>query len=422
MKCSTFIVPLVCFILLSCEGEIIDPLRVSKCVQLNAEIKGMKTRMSGSVWEEGDAIGVYMMKAGVVLDASALGMNVEYVYNDSTSDFAPENPSDSLYFPFNGSNVDFIGYYPHREDITGLTFPVDLTVQSNQAAIDLLYSENATGKNMSNPNVSLQFTHQLTKIVLQISHYRGIDLSGLSVILTQVATESSFNLVNDSLSASSGVKDITLEVNNDGTTAEGILLPGTDLSESHLWFILADDQAYHIPLAGLLTNPLVQSTRYLFNVTLYTNEEPVISTGEITDWISGPSQAVTAERTEDNPPTIKGSRSDPYTVAQASINQGMTDVWVKGYIVGAFDGSISKFVTDTTTSKVYTNIALADLATETDEANMLPVNITLTSLKNALNIVDNPGNIGRQVMIKGDLAAYYSVPGMRETEAYQFLD
>jgi hypothetical protein len=30
--------------------------------------------------------------------------------------------------------------------------------------------------------------------------------------------------------------------------------------------------------------------------------------------------------------------------------------------------------------------------------------------------------MGRQVMIKGDLAAYYSVPGLKETKEYQFMD
>ncbi|MBK5195623.1 MAG: fimbrillin family protein [Proteiniphilum sp.] len=421
MKCKDFIVPLICFILLSCEGEIIDPLRVSKSVRLNAEIEGMKTRMSGSDWEEGDAIGVYMMKEGVGLDASALALNVEYLYNDSTERFAPKHASDSLFFPFSGSSVDFIGYYPYREDITDFIYPVNLTMQSNQASIDLIYSDNATGRNMGNPDVQLTFSHRLSKIVFHIAHYRAIDLSGLSVIITDVPTESTFNLVDGSLSPSAAEKDIALRVNEDGTMAEAILLPGTDLSNRDFWFTLGDDQVYHIPSDSISIAPLAQSTRYTFHVTLYTDEEALISTGEITEWTSGSSESVIADRTEDDPPAIKGSKTDPYTVAQAIINQGKEDVWVKGYIVGAFDGTINKFVTDTT-GQVTTNVALADLATETEIANMLPVNITLTSLKNALNIADNPDNIGRPVMIKGDLAAYYSVPGLRETTDYEFMD
>ena len=421
MKPKNFIVPLFCIVLLSCEGEIIDTLKGSKSVNINAEIEGMRTRLTGTSWEEGDAIGVYMKKEGALLGTSTLAENVRYVYNDSTHNFMPAKPSDSLYFPFNGSNVDFIGYYPHREDITGLSYPVDLTLQSNQAAIDLMYCDNATGKNMSNPNVNLLFSHKLSKLVLQINHYRAINLSVLSVILTQVPTVTTFNLKDGTLSSSSQTMDIALGVNKTGTQAEAILLPGTDLSGSHLWFILGDDQTYHIPLASVISSPLAQSTRYQYNVTLYTDEEPLITTGGITEWITGPSEAITVDRTEDSPPAIKGSKTDPYTVSQAILNQGKTGVWVKGYIVGAFNGSISKFVTDST-GQVKTNVALADLATETEVSHMIPVNMTLSSLKNALNIADNPDNIGRSVMIKGDLAAYYSVPGLKETKEYQFMD
>ncbi len=93
----------------------------------------------------------------------------------------------------------------------------------------------------------------------------------------------------------------------------------------------------------------------------------------------------------------------------------------KGYIVGAFDGSINTFVTDTT-GQVKTNIALADNMSETDIGKMLPVNFTTTSIKNGLNISDNPLNINRFVLIKGNLAAYYSVPALREVSEYQFMD
>ncbi|NCC59664.1 MAG: fimbrillin family protein [Verrucomicrobiae bacterium] len=422
MKCKDFIVPLICFILFSCEGEIIDPLRVSKSVRLNAEIEGMKTRMTGSDWDEGDAIGVYMINSGVALDTSAPAQNVEYCYNDSSGEFAARHASDSLFFPFNEEYaVDFIGYYPYREEITDFIYPVDLTIQSNQAAIDLLYSNNACNRCMTQPEVLLTFSHQLSKVVFHIAHYRAIDLSGLSVIITDVPTESSFNLVDGSLSASAETKDIALGISEDGTTAEAILLPGTDLSESDFWFTLGDEQVYHIPSDSISIAPLTQSTCYTYHITLFTDEEALISSGEIDEWITGQSDSITADRTEDDPPAIKGSRSDPYTVAQAIINQGKEDVWVKGFIVGAFDGSISSFVTDTT-GQVTTNVALADLSSEIETDNMLPVNITLTSLKNAISIAENPDNIGREVMIKGDLAAYYSVPALRSTTDYQFID
>lgn len=421
MKWKLFMLMMTGFLLLTCEGEEINPARVRKGIRLTAEIEGVKTRLSGSVWEKGDAIGIYMKKAGTTLDASALASNVAHRYNDSTHTFMPGNPADSLFFPFSGSNVDLIGYYPYRKDLTNYTLPVNLTVQSDQESLDLMYSDNATGRNMGNAEVKLTFSHRLSKVVFLINHYREIDLTGLSVILTHVPTEASFNLVNGTLSPSGETMDIATAVNKEGSVAEAILLPGTDLSGSNFWFTLSDDQVFHVPSGSLSIGSLSPSTRYTFHITLYTDEKAVISSGEVADWITGPSSTLTADRTEDSPPAIKGSVSDPYTVSQAIIHQGKTGVWVKGYIVGAFDKAISKFVTDST-GQVKTNVALAENAGENDVTHMLPVNFTTTTLKNSLNIVDNPDNIGRAVMIKGNLAAYYSVPGLRETTDCRFFD
>lgn len=421
-----FILPLICLFFLACEGETIDPARVSKSIKVTADIEGMKTRLSGSTWEKGDGIGIYMIKSGAPLSSTALAKNVHYRY-DETGIFTPKNEPQTIYLPFNGSNVDFIAYYPFREELTDFTFPIDLTAQSNQAALDLMYADNVTVANMTNPNVNMIFSHQLSKIVLQISHYQNIDLSELSVILTNVPTKASFNLVNGTLTSSPETEDIALGISSDGTLAEVILLPGSDLSDSKLWFVIGDnEQVYHSSLpANTTASPLASSTLYNLNATLYTEEEEEekadIEPGAIIPWITPPSETVTADRTETAPPAIKGSISNPYTVAQAMVSQGKNDVWVKGYIVGAFNKSINKFVSDTT-GQVKTNIALADKMNETVISNMIPVNFTATAMKNALNIADNPANINRHVYIRGDLTTYYSVAGLKNADAYKFLE
>lgn len=424
MKWKDFIVPLICFILLSCEGEIIDPLRVSKSVLINAEIEGMKTRLSGTTWEEGDAIGVYMKLAGASLDSSAPERNVPYSYNAETGEFEPKDEKGTIYFPFTGDRVDFIGYYPYRDPVNDFTLPIDLSVQSKQSAIDLMYADNVKDVNEDHANVRMIFSHKLSKIVMQVEHYRGIELEDLSVIITSVPVTGSFDLKSGNLTVDSTTTDVACSVNKDCTLAEAILMPGTDLSGSELWFVTGEGaEAYKVDLDTLFTpGSLSPSTQYTFVATLFTDEVKVVtdSTG-IIPWNSLDSVTITANRTTDSPPVIKGSRSDPYTVAQAINNQDKQDVWAIGYIVGAFDGSINKFVTDTT-GQVTTNVALADNRDETDITHMLPVNFTSTSLKNALNICDNPLNINRLVMIRGDLEAYYSAPGMKTADDYLFLE
>lgn len=424
MKRIFFILPLICFLLSACEGETIDPTRARKSIRLTAEIEGMRTRLSGSTWEKGDAIGVYMKLVGASLDSSAPEENVKYCYNAETGEFEPKDEKGTIYFPFTGDRVDFIGYYPYRDPVNDFTLPIDLSVQSKQSAIDLMYADNVKDVNEEQTNVRMIFSHKLSKIVMQVQHYRGIELEDLSVIITTVPVTGSFDLRSGNLAVDPATTDVACSVNKDCTLAEAILMPGTDLSGSELWFVTGEGaEAYKVDLDTLFTpGSLSPSTQYTFVATLFTDEVKVVtdSTG-IIPWNSLDSVTITANRTTDSPPVIKGSRSDPYTVAQAINNQDKQDVWAIGYIVGAFNGSINKFVTDTT-GQVRTNVALADNRGETDITRMLPVNFTSASLKNALNICDNPININRLVMIRGDLETYYSAPGMKNADDYLFLE
>lgn len=425
MKPHFFILPLISLLILACEGETINPDRASKKINVTADIEGVKTRLSGSTWEKGDDIGIYMTKSGVPLSNTALVKNAHYSY-EGTGIFTPKNESQEIYLPFNGTNVDFVGYYPYREDLVDFVFPIDLSVQSNQAVLDLMYADNEKNKNMSNPNVKMIFSHKLTKIVIQITHHRNFDLSELSVILTNVPTKSFFNLVNGALTNSPEKENIALAINSKGTTAEAILLPGSNLSDSKLWFVIGDnEQVFNAALPPNITSkPLASSTLYNLSATLYSEEQEEranIEPGSITHWITPPTETISVERTETNPPLLIGSFNHPYNVAQAIEAQGKNDVWIKGYIVGAFKNSINKFVNDTT-GQVRTNIALADNMNETVITKMIPVNFTTTAMKNALNIVDNPSNIKRYVYIRGDLATYYSVAGVRNVDAYKFME
>ena len=423
MKQKLFIL-MMGFLLFACEGEEINPTGMGTAIRLTAQIEGMRTRLSGSTWEKGDAIGVYMKLNNAPLDSSAPEQNVRYIYDAETGQFKAKNDKETIFFPFTGETVDFIGYYPFREIVSGFTIPIDLSVQSKQSAIDLMYADNVTNVSQSNSEVVMSFSHQLSRIVFQVEHYRGFELEDLSVIITDVPTTGSFDLTSGSLTVEAATTDVACCINDDCTLAEAILMPGTDLTGSDLWFITNEGaEAYKVSLDSLFSSGLLSaSTQYTFQSTLFTDEVMVETDfTNIQPWTTTTLDTFTAERTTDPPPVIKGSRSDPYTVAQAIAHQGKQDVWAIGYIVGAFKTSINSFVTDTT-GQVRTNVALASNSDETDVTRMLPVNFTSTSMKEALNICDNPFNINRRVMIKGDLAAYYSVPGMKNADDYHFLE
>ncbi|MDD5346832.1 MAG: fimbrillin family protein, partial [Proteiniphilum sp.] len=86
MKQKLFIL-MMGFLLFACEGEEINPTGMGTAIRLTAQIEGMRTRLSGSTWEKGDAIGVYMKLNNAPLDSSAPEQNVRYIYDAETGQF-----------------------------------------------------------------------------------------------------------------------------------------------------------------------------------------------------------------------------------------------------------------------------------------------------------------------------------------------
>ncbi|WP_216830132.1 5'-nucleotidase C-terminal domain-containing protein [Alkalihalobacterium elongatum] len=124
--------------------------------------------------------------------------------------------------------------------------------------------------------------------------------------------------------------------------------------------------------------------------------------------------------------TIQGAPKDEVeipdgvlTIAQAKALFAQTpevkDVTVQGYIVGSNNAFDSGFVAS--------NIILADSTTERVNENTMPIQLVNgTSIRTALNLQDNPANLGKLVRITGDLSAYFSRAGLRAPSSYEFIE
>ncbi len=417
------LIPLLLLALVACEGDVIDPALRGHPIELSAEIAGMRTRVTNSTWEKGDAIGVYMIPSGGSLSASVLRDNVKYSTTGNSS-FTPANEKEQIIFPFDGSDVDFIGYHPYRDNISNHSYPVNVSNQSSQSQIDLLYSNNARRLNDKNPHVAMQFTHQLTKVVLNIEPGQSVNLSDLSVIISNANTEATFDLATGTLSSPTKQGDIPFRMGTGGTSAEAILLPQSNLSAVKLWFVIGDEiEVYSFPLGEVLEiNAFQPGTKYTYNVTLFAQETTIAAEGSITPWVEGPTASVTANRTGDTPPVVKGSKKAPYTVAETQASLGQPQVWIEGYIVGSFKGtSINSFVPEATATSA-TSLALADTQNETDKEKVIPVELPAGAVRKALNLKDNPANFNKKVKIKGNIDSYYSAMGLKGTKEYEFID
>lgn len=120
-----------------------------------------------------------------------------------------------------------------------------------------------------------------------------------------------------------------------------------------------------------------------------------------------------------------GSADKPYNVAQMLAGQSGTGVWVTGYIVGYIksnpDGASTlneQWATFSADGAQASNIMIADSPTETDYKKCTSVQLPTGAVRSAVNLKDNPGNLGKQVSLKGSLAKYFGVNGLKETSAY----
>ena len=118
-----------------------------------------------------------------------------------------------------------------------------------------------------------------------------------------------------------------------------------------------------------------------------------------------------------------GTKDNPYTVAdlQAMDVNALTDevAWVQAYIVGSANNSLENFIT-TANGAVVSNLMLADEQSESDYNKCVPIQLSNGSAaRSALNLVDNPTNLGRVLLVKGTIAKYFKVVGIKNISEYE---
>jgi len=119
-----------------------------------------------------------------------------------------------------------------------------------------------------------------------------------------------------------------------------------------------------------------------------------------------------------------GTEEKPYSCSQIiAMNPQKTDVavesgvWVNGYIVGYYENYEPHFSTG---NSQRANILIADAADCTEKSRTVCVQLVAqTDPRNALNLVDNPGVLGRKVQVFGDIMKYNTLPGVKNTSNYK---
>lgn len=226
------------------------------------------TRATTDAWEANDGIGIYMLEHGTktVADGAA---NREYVTTAGDGKFTPAGVEQTIYFPLDADEkVDFIAYYP-QTDLTGDIYKVDMSNQKTPADIDLLRSDNATGKNKSTNTVDLKFFHRLSRVEVELTAGEGVsdaELAGMSITLDKQPVKADFNVLQNTLTAGQDLATLTLNTATDGKTASAIILPQEGASGRGLKLTLKDNTVLTWPVEADRT--FEQGKKTIFTITL----------------------------------------------------------------------------------------------------------------------------------------------------------
>lgn len=119
-----------------------------------------------------------------------------------------------------------------------------------------------------------------------------------------------------------------------------------------------------------------------------------------------------------------GSEANPYNCAsiislnpQSTTEAVASNVWAEGYVVGYYENYEAHFEVSTTQRA---NILLSDNQNATDKSQTICIQLLAnTETRNALNLVDNPGVLGKKVQVFGDVMKYNTLPGIKNTSNYK---
>ena len=279
-------------LLAGCTGEGDETMpekdgRVALKVSSGIEVQ---TRAHDEQWDAGDAIGIYMLDGETAEDT-----NRKYT-TESTGTSGSFNAADgqTIYFPVDGSQRDFIAYYPYRTELTGNLYAVDVSNQAVQKDIDLMGAEKVTGKTKNDPAVAFEFQHKLVKLYLTIKpddvSLFADDMEGLEIDITNQKTKATYDVVaGDAISVNTEDNtptSVRLLTDADGTSSEGIVLSNATTEGMQFVFRLKNGPVFTWDIRkAVLSQSFKAGSKYVYTISIGLTGIEV--TSSIEDWTPG---------------------------------------------------------------------------------------------------------------------------------------
>ncbi len=272
----------------SCQKDldVVQAPNGGEAVTFSAESISTLTKVSGTSWNKGDAIGITMISS---VEQSVVYDNYKYLaaQEGTTVSFTPD--SKVIYFTEEDTVVDFIAHHPFQESWSykAANMLLDISgqdgTQAEQDKIDLLISNNRTAQ--TSGEQTFQFTHALSKVQITVSNHEVLsayeDLNALSATIYDAEVEyDAASTSRASQSTTANIMMVKTATDNDSVIFTAIITPG----EVDYEIIFSDgEKSYSSTLAIQQANG---GKQYNFSTTVGDQgfSTLILSSDNVTDW------------------------------------------------------------------------------------------------------------------------------------------
>ncbi|MBQ9640567.1 MAG: hypothetical protein IJV06_03300 [Bacteroidaceae bacterium] len=129
----------------------------------------------------------------------------------------------------------------------------------------------------------------------------------------------------------------------------------------------------------------------------------------------------TGNGTVDNPYTIEdviGLYNINFVQLKDSSIVNVDTVWVRGYILGTVNTSTGATIMEIDSTTQATNLSVGYFSNDAHISVQLPNEKVAPGVRAALNLVDNPDNMGKEVLLRGIITKYCGVAGLKPCVDY----
>ncbi|MGL4851216.1 MAG: fimbrillin family protein [Phocaeicola sp.] len=285
----------------SCSNETENLAQATRgTVQLTSTLNNGGFSRVADQWAGTEKVGMFMV-AGAELTAVNDVENKSYNVAQGGA-LSATNGVEAKY-PTDGTKVGFISYYPYSEAVASGIYSVDLSSEGDN---DLLYATTAINYDQTTQGaVNLQYSHQLTRLVLDVK-YNGETATDVSAVIARNTT-ATFDLATATFDNEATPAALAMEASVVAGRVTSLILPGEEAASKVTFTI--DGKSFTWSLG---TIDFEAGKQYRYTINLAATAAPAVSANldsTITGWDT--EEGADQDLEEDETPSLEVTYAQP---------------------------------------------------------------------------------------------------------------